>query len=497
MRGMSVKQLVAGKHSCIGNLSHASTTGFDEELHLERPAMLVYCGKFQSMDGEVEVEEHHIDRLLYSHNARVDRLLKLANNQDDVFVRGMPPLQVDHSTSAHDTVGRVVGKLSKAMFKNEDGVEVPALYCDKVRVLGKENMERVRDGRWSNLSIGADLEQGNLNELSITPFPAALSATLLKAKMAGEAETTSEGDLMHEKLKKRLMEHHQLSEKDADEMLSKMSAHVKAKLGLDDEKGEAHMAALSDEDADKLKGEVDEELKKLASEKEEHEKQLTAKRASVVQLAKGLRKDLSQAKLTSKTVELRAKLSGLKATGKITPAELKKINFAELAGKPESEMKAVVKSYEDREPVIDARIHGTTRAVNLAKLQADAKAARLEAETRKDMGLTLTAEQKTRLAEEAPVAPKEQGAPAGNPHDEYMAHLSKMLEGYDQRDAVMAHVKQMLEQYSPVGETTAEGADPAQMSALAETVNRLQTQFHDLIALMGDLSGIESKELTE
>lgn len=513
MRGMSVKQLVAGKHSCIGQLTHlsnASTTGFDEEIHLERPCMLVYCGKFLSMDGEVEVTEAHIDRLIRNHNEKVNKLRALLTDQEDAFVRQMPPIQVDHSTSAHDTVGRMVGLLHKDKFKNADGIEVAACFSDKVRILGKENMERVRDGRWANVSIGADLEAGVLNELSITPFPAAINASLLKRLADEKAALNSKGETMHEKLKKRLMEHHKLSDKDADDMLKHMADYAMSKMGMDDKARDEHLSALAEkpEDFDKMKGEVDEHLKKLSDDVKETEKKLTAARANVVKLAKGFRKELKDVKLASKTVELRARLTGFKAAGKITPAELKKIDFTALAGKPESEMQAVLKSYEDREPVIDPKIHGTTRAVNLAKLEGEAKKARLEAETRLGLGLKLSAQDEKALEEKgpAPAAPAPAGSPAApaaaagqNPEvAEYMAHLTKMLEGFPNAAAVLQHVEQMLAQYNPVGETSAAaGADAQQMSALAENVNRLQTQFHDLIALIGDLSGIESAELTE
>lgn len=185
MSNMSLKQLKAGKHSCIGHLSLGTPEASDSTL-MEKKAMLVYCGSFDSMDGPVEVTEEHIDRLIGNHNSRLERISRLSTAEDE-FVRAMPPLQVDHSTSAMMTVGRVVGRLSKGSYTLEDGTTVACLSCDRVRVLGEENQKKVADGRWSNISIGADLEAGILNELSITPFPAAPHASLLsKNKLSSE-----------------------------------------------------------------------------------------------------------------------------------------------------------------------------------------------------------------------------------------------------------------------------------------------------------------------
>lgn len=570
---MPVKTLIAGKHSCIGHLSYSSTTGFDEELRLERPAMLVYCGKFNSMDGEVEIDEAIIDRLIRSHNEQLDSLLAKRNSEesDDAEVtRSMPPLQLDHSTSALHTVGRCIGKAFKAPFKNKDGVEVPALMIDKIRVLGKENMERVRDGRWCNLSIGADLELGILNEVSITPFPAAPNASLLKKMAAGvfdaqdcwemftgqasgfkalstiragnggkaqfgvESDATgfamqlenygpfknvksvkingemwvvtadfnlsfrgssgenAKGAPMHEKLKKHLMEEHKLGEKEAEELSAKMHAHLKKLHGDDADK---HLEEMEPANMSKLADDVKEEEKKLASEdakKEEEKKEhLAAAKAAITKMSR----DFKSTNLAAKKANLSAKLSGLRASAKITPAEIKKLDLDKLAASSDEVVEATLSAFEGRENVIDPIIHGTSKAVNLAKLAKEANALRLQAETKKDLGIKLSEKEEKALAEGGAAEHVEAAAPEG--HDEYIEHLNKMMEGYDQRDAVMAEIKKVLkkrmEQYNPVGEVT----EAKKMSALAENVTSLQNQFQELVALFGKVTGVKPADLTE
>lgn len=536
--------------------------------------MLVYCGKFDSMDGPVEITEVIIDRLIRSHNDRMDAVLAKRNSEDQdelEVTKGMPPLQVDHSTSAHDTVGRCVGRLFKAPFKNSDGIEVTALMIDKIRILGKDNMERVRDGRWANLSIGADLEAGTLNEVSITPFPAAPNATILKKFASGVFDATdiwamffghacsfkatstlrngnsakaqfneeepatgfamelenwgpfknvkqveinggmwlvtadfnlsfkgsrgeiSKGANMHEKLKKHLMEHEKLSEEDAEKMAAKMASHLKKMEGDDAEK---KMSDMDTSQMSKLSDDVKEEDKKLAAEGADDEKEKEEKKADMAAAKSAFTKmsaGLKSARLTAKKVALSAKLSSLRSKAKITPAEIKKMDIDKLAASSDEVIAATLSAFENREDVIDPRVHGSSQAVNLAKLSKDARLARLEAETKKDMGLPLDEKEKKSLSEEAP-AKAEKAEMSEEKHEEYMKHLHKMLEGYDQRDAVMSKIKEMMEsQYNPVGEVK----EPAQMSALAETVSQLQNNFQELVALFGKVTGTKPAELTE
>lgn len=144
---------------------------------LDKDALLVYCGTFQSMDGEVEIGEDHLKRLASNHNSWLSKFKRMATGE--IPAKACPPIQLDHSKSARDTVGRLVGDLKLAPYQADGGTQVLGLY-GKLRILGKENVEKVKDGRWTHLSIGADLEEGKLTELTITPFPAAPEAAMLR-----------------------------------------------------------------------------------------------------------------------------------------------------------------------------------------------------------------------------------------------------------------------------------------------------------------------------
>jgi hypothetical protein len=506
------------------------------------------------MDGPVEITEEHIDLLIKNHNEKISRLSTLADGH--AFTRSMPPLQVDHSTSAMMTVGRVTGSLSKGIHTNEDGSVVPAMFASKILILGKENVEKVADGRWANVSIGADLETGILNELSITPFPAAPNATLLKdgkklsnvhskgyykgydyqveeqdgkficyipneyesgkknsAKEAVDSmkkfvdeddqlsakKLSEKGEPMHEKLKKHLMEKHSLSEEDAEKKAEKMTKKLSEKEGNDEEKVKAHLEAMDDEKMSALAAECDEDDKKMADDVKEEDKKLSLRKAEIIKLSKGFNTTMKSARLAQKTLELRSKVSALRARAKISPAEQKKINFVKLASMSEESMNAVLKAYEDREPVVDSAQHGTTRAVNLAAFEKKTRLARLEAETKKDLGMPMEKKDEEALSNETPVAPAVPGSettPHGS-HDENMKSLHSMMEGYDQRDAVMAHVSKMMESYKLGSSTEGEEHSEKQMSAIAENMKQLQTQYQGLIMLVGESVGIEKSELTE
>lgn len=138
-----------------------------DNLSMEKAAMLVYEGKFESMDGDVTVTKEHIALLAKNHN---EELVKLGDNP---LPKDCPPIQLDHSPSAKDTVGRLIGPLVVGEYKGK------AALFGRMKILGAENVEKVKDGRWTHLSLGADLEAGKLNELTITPFPAAQNASML------------------------------------------------------------------------------------------------------------------------------------------------------------------------------------------------------------------------------------------------------------------------------------------------------------------------------
>ncbi len=89
------------------------------------------------------------------------------------------PVQLDHSTSARDTIGVVEDLVKKGR----------ELYA-RLRFSGKEVVEKIRLGLWKKVSVGLILRKPGmkLQEVSITPFPA-----LKKACLFSEKENLSEG----------------------------------------------------------------------------------------------------------------------------------------------------------------------------------------------------------------------------------------------------------------------------------------------------------------
>ena len=293
----------------------------------EKPALIVYQGDHESMDGIVPVTEYHIDLLIARHNSHISKIKQLVGS-DEIPIRHYPPLQVDHSTSSHDTVGRIVGELSKGTHQLVDGRIVPAVY-GRVRVLGRENTEKARDGRWAEVSVGADFDEGILSELSFTPFPAATDASLLSKFAQGETMIT--------KLQAYLMKTAKLSEKDAEDKLSKMSLNEKAKLSgaMEEEDKKEKLSNAEDLPEAKLKAFLaateklsdDDVVKKLASMSADEKKELGARCSAADKLAA---EEVEKKRLAEKEDEDKKKLAA---------EEAEKERLSNAADLPEAKLK--------------------------------------------------------------------------------------------------------------------------------------------------------------
>jgi hypothetical protein len=367
----------------------------------ERRALLCYTGKFESMDGEVEITPDHLKRLVENHNARLKAL------GSAIKITDYPPVQLDHSTSAEHTVGRLVGPLE---LGSHDG---QVAMFGHLRILGSDNLERVNDGRWSNLSIGADLESGELQEISITPFPAAKKACLLSAKFGGKMNP----------LCKFLMDTEELTEKEAMKRLEGMDDDAKAELSkkmkkrLSEEEDEKKTDMSSDEDEDKTNMSADEpEGEKLgdskitiehdadgdgeyqmSSDEDEDKTNMSAEdddddEDKDDEDKKEMKKHLSACSKRVKSVALamrKAKigntLARLKAEGRICPAEIKKMDLTKLAAATNETVDAVLATYEAREPIVHMGQYGTLKGISAEELAKNARLAALEEETRANM----------------------------------------------------------------------------------------------------------------
>ncbi len=499
---------------------------------VDKRAMLVYAGQFESMDGPVEIADDHVSKLCENYNTRISSVSMSEGSPESM--REFAPVQLDHSTSATMTVGRLIGPLEIGDY-DLDGKKVKALF-GRLRVLGKENVEKVMDGRWTHLSIGADLEGGRINELTITPFPAAPNAAMLsklasttyhgkrkgtefkimkdggrfywkvggtsggntyatefEAIKAAESaidggQLSSGGSMDKEKMKKHLMEHHKMSAEDADKKMSEM----------DD-------AAMS-----QLSAEVDEHEKKMAAESEDKEKEakMAAKKAKVIALSKGLKVSSGKIRLEARKASISSKLSAMFKEGRLTAADRKGIDVTKLAALDDSGLETVLSALGALQPRVDTSVRGTTKAESVTKIREKYRLARMEFESRLNMP-SKREEAKTRLAklseeESKEVKAAEEGTTVHidtTPHAHYeMAYgeVCKMLDEGRDKEAVKAAIKKMMDESKPQDEKMgASEESEKRMSALADEVKQMQTQFQELIELMSGDLGIQPKDLAE
>lgn len=323
----------------------------------------------------------------------------------------------------------------------------------------------------------------------------------LKARHLAEKEALSaqhEEELKGAKLEDVKSKHEEQLKKLQDKHAEELK-----KLGVEEGAEEEKKLDAADGDGEKEKLAAEETAETEKKESEAMKAKMSAAKPQLIKLAKGITSGMKTSRLTARKQMISAKLSGLRASAKMTPAEQKKLNLEDLAKQSDAELSAFFKGFEVRENVIDPRVHGTTKALSLAslsRLTEKSRLTRLEAEARHDMGMDMDEEHKKSLEEAKPSVAIEKEKMANDPQssDLAMKKLEEMLSSYDQRDAVMAHVKSMMapKELAEVAPEQAESAEK-QMSALVNDFNRLQTEFSDLVNLIGDLTGVEKSELTE
>lgn len=499
----------------------------------DRPVRMVYTGHFDSMDGKVEITPEHLALMESNHNSFLSRMKRLASGE--VSIGECPPLQLDHSTSATMTVGRVFGPLRMAEAE-VDGKKVMALF-GTARFLGRENVEKAKDGRYHQVSIGADLESGRLNELSVTPFPAAPHASLLcrmakhngveyeikevnpgeydividGKKVSHHAGTPSEVEEeacryidhekgeseMKEKLKKHLMEQRKMSAEEADKKADESMKHHMSAHKMSEEDMSKHLEKADDDECKRMADAHDEHMKHLEKEKEENEKKLSSAKTKFVQLVKGMTNDVSEVKIELRKATVSGRLSRLRKEAKITPAEIKKLDIIKMAELNDEAMEAALSTFETREPqVLFGAMAGTTKGEAIDTIAKKYRMARLELESRMNMPSKRSdaVEKLARLAEEEK---KEKEAVEHEPSKGMLGKMSydelcKMMEDKGRHEELKGYFKRMLEErdHHEMGE-----GDDKRMSALAKKHSALQTQLQELIQIASPALGVSTEEL--
>lgn len=561
-------------HLKIGSLGEAIDQAKDSESSIERDALLVYTGKFQSADGEVVVSDDQLSRLAANHNGILSKLKRLATGSTEIHAKHFPPIQLDHSTSAKDTIGRLIGDV-ELRETEVDGEKVKALF-GRVRILGRENVERVLDGRWTNLSIGADFDEGFISEVTVTPFPAASDASLLSknakrdevnsqeenykklesyiqkikgdinaiafkdevsialppsvkginptaeseeyfkkafAKLKPKLEAvgvkikstpnfkvpffivfeveftkniklSSEEPMDKEKLKKHLIDKKNLSADEADKELSRLEA----------EENKEELSKLSEEiEKDELSSDAD------IDDKEKKEAKLTAAREKIKNLSAGFRSSIGATRLAAKQSKILNRLSKLRAEGKVTPAEIKKMDISKLSASSDEAIDLVMQSYEDREPVIMTGMIGDSRSMNISEVQKKNKLAKLEAETRANMPFVAHVDKNVKRLSEGE---QEAGKDTVNIHVDTDPHtdlegeygeIEKLMDDGNM-DEAKKKLKGWLAKMKCLGGGSNEYTETAtaetekQLSAMAAEISKLEKQFNDLQKLASELA---------
>lgn len=510
----------------------------------ERPVMMVYTGDFDSMDGPVTITEQHIDLLVKNHNSLIERVKRLVNG--DLPMKDCPPLQLDHSALATHTIGRVVGPLVKG-FVNINGEERVALFGN-ARFLGGENVEKARDGRYTHVSIGADLEDGILNELSVTPFPAAPNASLLSKKrlskhndveyevveidpgeydifingekVSHHAGTAEEVDSeakryidhekgeknMHEKLKRHLMEHKKMSHDDAEKLSRECLAHHMKHMGMDEEKMGKHMSEAKDEELKRMSDEHDEHNKKMSKmnedkEKEEKDKEakMSAARGDFTKLALNIKKGTSDISVELRRSGIASKLAKLRSEGKITPAEIRKLDTVKMAAMSDEMSAVMLSTFDAREPVVRfGSLAGTNKAENIEAITKKYRLARIELESRLNMSLK-SGEAKAKLAKLSEDEKKELSEATEGKEEPSKGMLTKltydelsgMVDDKEKHEELKKHLKHMMDHH---GVEVPEHSEE-HMSKLAKKQAELQTHLDQLIALAAPILGVKADEI--
>ncbi len=608
-----------------GDISTATTPAALVQGVLEREAIFVYEGTFQSMDGEVTVSAEQLRKLAANHNARYNlSILKAASLGKDMNLADCPPVQVDHSASGWDTVGRVVGPLAVVDYVAQAGKEPVAALMGRLRFIGEENCERASDGRWTHLSVGADFEEGVLNELTVTPFPAAANAVMLKAEKlsrqiykkveinteevgggkwkvsleidgdgeeipekfdsnaaafkaakayiddvlgtdndlsakriskmkrlavkrgdkfkfdwdgpatvvvlevtgtnaliarvgheagdkilvpVSELETDgkrlSQGEGMDKEKLKAHLKKKGMSEEEADKHLASCDEEKMKKLAAEAEEDDKKMAADEKEKADKLAAEEKEKAEKLAAEEnEEKEKaaRMSAAKLGFTRLAKGMKKGFSSAKLEARKNGIAQRLSALRATNKLTPAEQKNIDVVKLSAKSDLEVSAFFSAFEAREQIVPLGQFGSAKAEPVAKIAVERKKLSRKQEHLNNMPFTKSAlgdRLGKEVPEPAPVVRMTVDPAAGDVENlnSRFASVCKMMDEGKREDALNALKGWMESQRYASDDGVVGDESMARMSALAEENKKLQNQFEELVTLVAPILGVESSEL--
>jgi hypothetical protein len=173
-----------------GSIERKEDGASDTDSQIVRSAILVHAGpngekvEFHSGDGPISFDADRIKQVVEVHNQRLERLAKDYGGVENIPMGAYEPILDSHANDSNDRIiGRLTGTLKFEVRKvPKVGENVPCAVAEGVTFLGKDTVDRVKDGRIYHLSIGINEKDNSLGEISTVVQPAATGAMLLKKK---------------------------------------------------------------------------------------------------------------------------------------------------------------------------------------------------------------------------------------------------------------------------------------------------------------------------
>lgn len=452
-----------------GEVADNSPQKEDTADKVVRPAILVHAGpngsviSFASGDGEIKFDAARIKRVVSVFNAQADKLAAEYGGDDKVPMGAHAPVLDQHESDSND---RIRGRLSGRLFYEVR--DVPKVGKNVPCAVMRPGITFL-----GKHTVECVLD-GRIFHLSIgineEDDSLGETSTVIEPAAPG-AMLLSRGEKQTKRGEPKMPN------------LKRMQAHAN------------RMAKLS-----AFQTELTTLSSKLTSSKE------------IVRLAK-------------KTGEVTHRLTGLMRSGKLTPAEYKKMDIKRLAALNDDALGVVLGTIEAMEPKVDPTQRGSTAAVDFAtmgKTLEKTQLKRLRSEiagdfkrlSGKKMSFDDAGEDKdhgdTHEMEggnkETPVAPgkDEHAVPdqAGEVEMAHMAHMKKLgdclaagdMGGAKEAHAAMAaHLEKSGMKHMEIGDVKSEDYSKS-MSSLESQVDELTTQMGRMAGMVKELMGAEQEE---
>jgi hypothetical protein len=303
----------------------------EREGKMFKRSLLCRTGNFKGIYGPVEVTEDRLKRLAEKYNASRAQ----PQNEND-----FAPILKDHFRAVDNVLGRLLADLSVLDWTDpESGATLKGLY-GTLRVDDPEAQEKVEQGLYAHLSISFDEETDELFEISFVAVEAARRSIVL---------AKGDTDMSFEVKLQQLQQQH-------SGLVARVSAALEARKAV----------CLS-----------------LVQNLAQNETDITALAHSMTTAATALR-----------TAALKASFKGFVRQGKMTAAELGKVDFAKLAALPDDARAVVLGAYDARPVSADIQQFGQSGAqpIDSAKLADPAEMRKLIALQKEGKGLAALAD---------------------------------------------------------------------------------------------------------